>query len=29
VVRGAERLAAGQAVRVIYPARHATQPHPG
>jgi RND family efflux transporter MFP subunit len=29
VVRGAERLAAGQAVRVIYPVRHAAQPHPG
>jgi multidrug efflux pump subunit AcrA (membrane-fusion protein) len=29
VVRGAERLAAGQAVRVIDPARHRTQAHPG
>ena len=29
VVRGAERLAAGQAVRVIDPVRHRTQAHPG
>src|SRR5882762_4080343 len=29
VVRGAERLAAGQAVRVIDPARHPSQAHPG
>lgn len=29
VVRGAERLAAGQAVRVIDPGRRATQAHPG
>jgi RND family efflux transporter MFP subunit len=29
VVRGAERLAAGQAVRVIDPARHRTSAHPG
>jgi RND family efflux transporter MFP subunit len=29
VVRGAERLAAGQAVRVIDPARHRAQAHPG
>jgi hypothetical protein len=29
VVRGAERLAAGQAVRVIDAGRHAAQPHPG
>jgi hypothetical protein len=29
VIRGGERLVAGQAVRVINPAQHATQPHAG
>jgi len=29
VVRGGERLAAGQAVRIIDPARHIPQTHPG
>jgi multidrug efflux system membrane fusion protein len=29
VIRGAERLVAGQAVRVIDPAPHSAQPHPG
>jgi multidrug efflux pump subunit AcrA (membrane-fusion protein) len=29
VVRGGERLASGQAVRVIHPMHRTAQPHPG